>query len=314
METKAHYALVGFFAVALIAAAALFAVWLGQLRFDQAYKEFDVVFQGPVRGLTEAGEVRFNGIKVGEVTWLRLDEANPSYVVARIRIFEWTPVMRDSVAQLEPQGITGLSYIQLNPGSPDSEPLVARPGEVPRLQSRPATIDSLLTTSEGIAQAAGEALAKINNLLTEESLEDVSELIANVRAISDQLAGNGESERALVAQASDVLARMDATADDVAKFVRDANAFLSDDVTRMVDETTRASMGINQASASAGAILEDVRDPLARFSNEGLDELTLAIDDLRRLLIELEAIAASVEDNPAAFVAGGRREEVEIPR
>jgi phospholipid/cholesterol/gamma-HCH transport system substrate-binding protein len=307
METKAHYALVGFFAIALIAAGALFVIWLGQLRFDQAFKEFDVEFEGPVRGLTEAAEVRFNGIKVGDVTQLRLDERDPSIVVARIRVFDWTPVMRDSVAQLEPQGLTGLNYIQLNPGSPDSEPLVPRPGEIPRLKSRPAQIESLLMSSEGIAQAASEALAKINNLLTEESLDDISATIANVRMLSDQLAGNGDETKALVARLNNAIVSIDLAAQEV-------QALMSDDVARMVEETTLASAGVNRASTDASAILADVRGPIARFSQDGLEDLTLAVDDLRRLLTELELIAATVEDNPAAFVAGSRREEVEIPR
>jgi phospholipid/cholesterol/gamma-HCH transport system substrate-binding protein len=314
METKAHYALVGFFAIALIAAGALFTVWLGQLRFDQAFKEFDVVFEGPVRGLTEGGEVRFNGIKVGEVTDLRLDENDPKMVVASIRVEDWTPVMRDSVAQLEPQGLTGLNYIQLNPGSPEGEPLLARPGEVPRLQSRPAQIESLLASSEGIAQAASEALAKINNLLTEKSLDDMEAIIANVRTLSDQLAGDGEAEKGLVVQLRDAVARADATTEEVSRLVNDANSVLAGDVTTMLNETTRASIGVSDASEEVVAILEDMREPLARFSHEGLGDLTLAIDDLRRLLNELETIAASVEDNPTAFVAGARREEVEIPR
>jgi len=161
METKAHYALVGFFAIALTAAVALFAVWLGQLRFNQDFSEYDVVFQGPVRGLTEASEVRFNGIKVGEVTRLTLDRNDASLVIARVRVAAQTPVLRDSVAQLEPQGITGLSYIQITAGSPDSPPLIASTGEIPRLNSQRAQLESLISSSEDIARSASEAIAQI---------------------------------------------------------------------------------------------------------------------------------------------------------
>jgi phospholipid/cholesterol/gamma-HCH transport system substrate-binding protein len=312
METKAHYALVGFFAITLIAAAALFTVWLGQLRFDQTYKEFDVVFQGPVRGLTASSEVRFSGIQVGEVTRLRLDPSNPSMVIARIRILEETPITRDSVAQLEPQGLTGVNYIQLNPGSPDSEPLVPRPGEVPRLSSRPAQLESLLASSEGIAQAASEALAKINTLLTPENMENVSVIVANVRRMSDELAGDRPD--ALIPMARSLLASVDQAARDVSTVSANTNTLMTTDVATMVRETTQASIEVNRAAKDAADIVENAQGPVLRFANEGLDDLTLALDDLRRVLAEIEAIAASVEDNPAAFVQGGRRREVEIPQ
>jgi phospholipid/cholesterol/gamma-HCH transport system substrate-binding protein len=312
METKAHYALVGFFAISLIAAGALFAVWLGQLRFDQAYKEFDIVFEGPVRGLAVASEVRFNGIQVGEVTRLQLDRANPSMVVARIRIAEETPITRDSVAQLEPQGLTGLNYVQLNPGSPESDPLIARPGEIPRLSSRQAQLESLLASSEGIAQSAGEALARINLLLSEENLSELSGIVANINHLTDEVASDRED--ALIPMARRVLTTVDEASTKVSAFADTANVVMGEDVGDMVRETEQAAAAVNQAAASLEVILESARGPVGRFANEGLGDLTLAINDLRRVLADVEAIAAGVEDDPAAFVAGAQRQEVEIPR
>ena len=61
---------------------AVFVVWLARLQFAKQYDYYDVDFKGPVRGLSSGGEVYFNGIKVGEVTKLSLDKANPNRVVA----------------------------------------------------------------------------------------------------------------------------------------------------------------------------------------------------------------------------------------
>ena len=73
MERDAHYAAVGIATVALIAALAVFTIWLARLQFANDYDLYDIVFYGPVRGLSEGGEVHFNGIRVGEVTDLNLD-------------------------------------------------------------------------------------------------------------------------------------------------------------------------------------------------------------------------------------------------
>ncbi|MGD2134381.1 MAG: MlaD family protein [Maricaulaceae bacterium] len=311
METNAHYALVGFIAIAILSALALFAVWLGQVRFDQEYKEFDIVFEGPVRGLTDTSEVRFNGIQVGEVLRLRLDPDNPSFVIARVRMIAETPVTRGSYAQLEPQGITGLSYIQINAGEPDSEPLVSRPNEVPVLPSRAAQLDTLISSGEDIALAATEAMARINTLLSPENVEAVSETIGHIERLSGML--GEDDENGLIPRANRAIEQVEAAAGALETFASENVLVLPETVT-MIEETTQASIDVSDAAVGVTEVIDDARAPVSRFANEGLDELTLAIADLRTVLAEIRAIAQSVEDDPAAFVSGGRREEVEIPR
>lgn len=309
METKAHYALVGFFAIFLMVAGALFAVWLGQLRFNQTYNEYDIVFEGPIRGLAEASEVRFSGIKVGEVTRLRLDSGNSSNVIAHIRITADTPVTDRSVAQLEPQGITGLNYIQLNATSPCSnDEFVPEPGDGPRIPSCPAQLDTLLASSEDIARRANEALSKINDVLDPETVDELRATVANIRSLSGQLAG--DDEESLTRRIIATLAEIDGAIGEISTFARNADGVLTTDVKPLVADVRRTSEEVRGAAEQASSLIEDAHEPTTRAA----DELALAIDDLRRVLNELEIIASSVEDDPAGFVTGGRREEVEIPR
>lgn len=117
MEKNANYATVGLTTLILTVAMIVFVVWLGRLSFARDFDLYDIVFQGPVRGLNEGGEVHFNGIKVGEVTKIGLDKVNPRNVIARVRVAEDVPIRGDSYATLEPQGITGLNYVQISPGT-----------------------------------------------------------------------------------------------------------------------------------------------------------------------------------------------------
>ena len=68
MERNANYALVGLASTLILAAMLVFVVWLAAIRPNQDYDNYDIVFKGPVRGISTGGEVHFNGIKVGEVT------------------------------------------------------------------------------------------------------------------------------------------------------------------------------------------------------------------------------------------------------
>src|SRR3546814_17947755 len=67
------------------------------------------MFVGPVRGLSKGGEVQFNGIKVGQIQNIRLDEDDPNRVLTDIAVDRGTPVRVDSMASTEIQGISRVS-------------------------------------------------------------------------------------------------------------------------------------------------------------------------------------------------------------
>ncbi len=319
METRAQYALVGFFVVALVVAGTTFAIYLGQVRFQREFAEYEVVFQGPVRGLSNAGEVRFNGIRVGEVTELGLDPDDPTQVIADIRVDASTPFRADSVAQLEPQGITGASFIQISAGTP-SRPLLERGA---RIDSIAPQLEQLIEGGGDIVESASEALARINALLSDENVAAVSATLENVAALSASLNGDvGEGgDAGLRQRATATLTSLEAAADQINAAATDLSAF-AQSATRLVDgqlsatlvDAQSASQNVDQAAQDTQGLIADFGPVVDSFAEEGLPETTMAVRDLRRLIARLDAIAADLEDDPAAFIAGPGAPEREVPR
>src|SRR6476619_3684404 len=98
METRAPYALIGLFVMTVIAAGFGFVYWLhnsGGLTERTVYR---VSFENTVSGLLTGAAVLFNGIRVGEVTDLRLDTNTPQLVNATIAVAGGTPVRADTKA------------------------------------------------------------------------------------------------------------------------------------------------------------------------------------------------------------------------
>jgi phospholipid/cholesterol/gamma-HCH transport system substrate-binding protein len=84
VETQARYLWVGAFTLAVITAGFAFVYWLytgGGFR-DRAV--YEIRFDNPVSGLLTGSAVLFNGIRVGEVTELRLSPDQPKQVIATI--------------------------------------------------------------------------------------------------------------------------------------------------------------------------------------------------------------------------------------
>src|SRR5437868_1159215 len=117
METRAPYALIGLFVTAVIAAVFGFVYWLhngGGLSERTAYR---IRYENTVSGLLTGAAVLFNGIRVGEVTNLKLDPGSPQLVIATIAVDAKTPVRADTKVGLDFQGLTGVHVVTLQGGS-----------------------------------------------------------------------------------------------------------------------------------------------------------------------------------------------------
>ena len=188
MESKANYALIGVFVLTVLAALLSFIVWLSNAQFDQKYDDYEVVFEGAVRGLSQGSEVRFNGLRVGEVTKLTLDPENSNAVLAAIQIQAKTPVYVTSKAQLEPLGLTGLNYIQITGGTEQSTLLSESQGRGPfRIEGQMSQIDTLVEGGEDVIIGAQRALGRVNTLLSEGAIKDFQAILSNIRNITANL-------------------------------------------------------------------------------------------------------------------------------
>src|SRR5256886_6284604 len=131
MEARANYVLIGAFTLAVIAAAFGFVLWFQSLHTTKARSPIRIVFEGPASGLRNGGSVNFNGIRIGEVISVKLD--NPRRVVALAMVENNAPIRKDTLVGLEFQGLTGVAPISLKGGEEAARPvpLVEEGGPTP---------------------------------------------------------------------------------------------------------------------------------------------------------------------------------------
>ena len=118
METRANYVLIGACALVGILLGLGFFVWLAKLQIDRQYAYYDVLFDN-VSGLSRAADVRFSGLSVGQVVSLDLDDEGSGRVRVRIEVAADTPIHEGATAQLQAQGVTGVSLVSIDRGRSD---------------------------------------------------------------------------------------------------------------------------------------------------------------------------------------------------
>src|SRR6201984_2381009 len=145
METRANYVLIGSFAMAVIAAALGFVMWFQSLHTTKARSPLRIVFEGPAAGLRNGGSVNFNGIRVGEVTSVKLD--NPRRVVALAMVENNAPIRKDTLVGLEFQGLTGVAAISLKGGEEAAPPPPLDEDGIPTLMADPNKLQDVRETN-----------------------------------------------------------------------------------------------------------------------------------------------------------------------
>src|SRR5689334_25381646 len=105
METRANYVVIGLFTLAVIVGAFGFIYWFNTIGGAGERAAYRIVFDGSVSGLRTGASVLFNGIRVGEVTELKLDPAQPRSVVETVSLEKNVAVRRDTALSLEYPGV-----------------------------------------------------------------------------------------------------------------------------------------------------------------------------------------------------------------
>lgn len=322
METRASYFLVGLFVLTLMIGVFGFVMWLGRsgLQDDRIY--YYVYTRGSVAGLQNGAPVQYRGVPVGTVTDISIDEANVELIQITLAIRAGTPIKTDTVAQLQLQGITGLSFVQLSGGTRDAPTLQPPEGKRrARIPYRPSAIEKVF---EDVPEAVGQVIAlaaRANELLSEENVKALSGIIANVHATSETVAGSRQDIQRLISQAAGTMdaARDTATAlQELTTDLRTLTANLGGDarqVAKTADETAKAAgetaRSFTRVAAEIQEITRQARGPLRDFGEGGLYELSQFLIDARALVTSLNRIALQFERDPARFLFGDQQKGLE---
>jgi phospholipid/cholesterol/gamma-HCH transport system substrate-binding protein len=277
METKANYAIVGFFTMLVIGAAFGFVYWMAEYGRGGEMAPLAIRIPGSANGLSIGSPVRFNGISVGSVRNLYIDNEDPNFSVAFTEVRADAPVTSGTTAVLEIQGLTGAAYVELSGGGPGSgDPILQRAmdtGEPAILTAEQSSVTNLLTTADRILQRADGAVAELQGFIAD-ARAPLTNTVRNAETFSKSLADNAQgidqflkSVSALSDSVSGLSGRLDSTLAAAEDLFRALN---SDKIDQILSNTERATASFADASNKIGPAIDSFRetaDTFQRFGN-----------------------------------------------
>ena len=318
MEKNANYALVGLSSLILFIGLVIFVVWLARISFSQSYDLYDIVFDGPVRGLNQGGEVHFNGIKVGEVTRIALDRTNPSRVIARARVTSDVPIRVDSYATLEPQGITGVNYVQITAGTP-AKPLlkVAERAKcqsnglsecIPILKSQRSALSDLLEGGGTVLTRTIEALDRVNRVLSDQNIKTFSATLSDAQAFTAEL----RERKEIISDAQKLIQDLDTATQHADGILQSTRDLVDGDGKRSIKNIADAAEEAKATAKDLRAMVAKLQGPTSDFANNGLPEITSAVVELQRAAQSLERLINEIQRSPSGVLGKSAAEEVKV--
>jgi phospholipid/cholesterol/gamma-HCH transport system substrate-binding protein len=334
METRANYAIVGFFTVLVMLSAFGFVYWMARYGGTGETTQLVVRIPGSANGLSVGSPVHFNGIPYGVVRRLNIDPESPNFVIADTEVRSNAPIYTDTRAALEIQGLTGSAYIELQGGTPSNPNILQQASidnVVPVIEADPSGVTNLLATADEILNRANRVIGQVESFvedarspLTEtlrnaetfsaalsknadgidEFLKSVSALSGTVQSLSGKLEGTlGSVERLVNAVDPDSVRRIVGSVDKVTTDL----AASSGDITQTLESLRGTAQSLEQFVTNAGASLDKVDAVIASVDpakvGEVVDNITVASADARQTMADARGVAETF---------GARKEDFDL--
>ncbi len=287
MERNVNYTVVGIFVSLVILAFAIFTIWLAGTHDNREYDRYTVLFDSAVNGLEAGSVVKYRGVSVGRVIAVKLVEDHPDLIKVNVEVDKSTPVRSSTKGALKPQGITGLSFVELKTDGTDTELLKKTKGEIyPVIKAEASQLDKFFDDAPEIssrlislANNMNNITKKIDNLLSDESMNHIASAIENFNEVADSLN----------------------------MILNEGNALSIASTIKNLEKTSKnLNVTVSSISKNQGSI--------NRFSGEGLDEMTLLIRDTRETMDAIKNLAKTLNEEPSRVIFQPNYDGVKIKK
>ena len=190
METRSNHVLVGAAVLILLAALALFTVWIARLG-GSSEKQYDIFFKQAVDGLAKGSVVTYSGVPVGQIKTIAIWKNDPQFVRVRVTVTNDTPILKGTTASVL-GSFTGTSTVSLDGGMkgavpidcPDENPLAACPYGVPVIPTKPGGLGAILNSAPQLLERLSTLTERLTGVLSDRTPASIAGILANTNRIS----------------------------------------------------------------------------------------------------------------------------------
>lgn len=212
METNANYTLVGAFVIIFLGFIICGIIWLSAGLSREEYNVYQVDMKESVSGLSVDAPVEYNGVNVGNVGGIKLNQKNPQVVELLLKIKKGTPITRATNAKFDMRTLSGVGYIQLMDNGSNLNPLLPEPNQpyplIPTVPSIYLRLDTALTDLNNnfnkITISFNKTNASIQTLLSKQNLYEIQQNLIGFHQLTSSISQTTNNLNSLMHNLNDV--------------------------------------------------------------------------------------------------------------
>ncbi|HON85024.1 MAG TPA: MlaD family protein [Syntrophorhabdaceae bacterium] len=290
--------LVGLFVIigTLLGTSAI--VWIGASKYFKKGTTYVTYFDESVQGLQVDSKVKYRGVEVG---WVKsIDVAPDSRLIEVVMKIDFEGNLTEkNIARLEPAGLTGMVFIDLDNAKPEDykrTPRLTFEPDYPVIPSVPSDIQRIMTNIneisenikkidfDGISRQVKSTIKAVELLVNNQQMKNI---MINLDATSESLAKISEKLKNITGD------------DSIKEIVTEAKNTLKNTSTilnKMAKEVD--SLNIAEAAEKTNRFLDDIK----KRSNTITIETQRTIENIRRASEALEELTERLKDNPSDII------------
>jgi len=287
MESRVNYTIVGFFVVTFLGLLGWFFYWLSHYGNEKRYDYYKIYSSESVAGLNVESAVKYKGLLVGTVYSMGINPSNSSEIEIVIQIEKGTPIKDDTRATVTPQGITGLSFIDLIGSSKESQRLNTSKDAMASIQTYPSMFTRVESKFNDISEQMQTLLIKFNHLLDDNNIENFSLLLEQSALSARQIKILLDEQRF-------------AEIDTVLENIKDITMAIKEQTPKF-DKLVKSAGGTLEGFGKNSTQLQALLENIERRLNNGefnLKHISLsAFDSLHSLSSELHSLSIKTKES-----------------
>ncbi len=260
--------------MALASALVASVMWLGG--YQAARDPYVIVTDASVAGLKPQSTVYYRGVEVGKVVSVEFSPDQFPQILIHIRVNSDIPIVQGTYAKLRPQGITGLSQIELAIQGDEMTPLSTSESKPTRIPMRPSEIEEAARSGQRLLTTANELSDRLKALLNTDNRTHINNILAHMDAVTEGL-------HQLETTLNTTLESVSTLSQDTQGTLERTNRLLA-----RIEEVIPPLNRLIKQTAQLGSVGQRVGNQFTRTTlpkfEDGLDQLTQTTAELERLV------------------------------
>jgi phospholipid/cholesterol/gamma-HCH transport system substrate-binding protein len=254
MKARASNLIIGTTALTVVAAALMGVLGFQKINGMRQQAPLRIVFEGSASGLRKGGSVNFDGVQIGQIKSLKLD--NPRKVVALAMVDSSAPIRKDTVVGLEFQGLTGIAAISLTGGADAAAPVPLDEDGMPVLRTDLSEIESIRDSLHNVDRIL------VGNRAT------VKDALLSFETYTASLASKGDAVESIMRKADNAFDGIDSAMSRIDDAVPGLAGGTADELFEKVKSIRELAESFNKKST---AVMEEGRRSLLDISQAAIN-------------------------------------------